>query len=178
MGPKATFLHEDKLTVLVRISGDFMISTEPQEWAITVNWISNSVFSMKDVRIRWDWISNYWCICRSEMFSYPSNIKQQVANACHTFIRNKNTFSIHFLFTPRYKQTYFLPPYSLISSYDLISMHLKTPVSGRRKQNKRKFLLHCSYRNSIIIWTISLSDFTIVRNISFVQPSSYFDIVQ
>ena len=36
MGPKATFLHEDKLTVLVRMSGDFRVSAGPQESVRTI----------------------------------------------------------------------------------------------------------------------------------------------
>ena len=36
MGRKATFLHEDKLTVLVRMSGDFRVSAGPQESVRTI----------------------------------------------------------------------------------------------------------------------------------------------
>ena len=36
MGPKVTFLHEDKLTVLVRMSGDFRVSARPQESVRTI----------------------------------------------------------------------------------------------------------------------------------------------
>ena len=36
MGPKATFLHGDKLIVLVCVSGDFTICAEPQESVHTI----------------------------------------------------------------------------------------------------------------------------------------------
>ena len=47
MGPKATFLHEDKLTVLVRMSGDFTIAQSLKSRYVLSEMSSNCQLNIK-----------------------------------------------------------------------------------------------------------------------------------